>query len=112
MARPSADDATEPQPDALVIGGGPAGLAAALYPARFRRRVLLVEDGTSRPQTIPCSHNYPGFAEGVSGPDLLSAMRRQAERHGVRFAQGRIESLARADGGLHARWRSGTIAAH
>jgi thioredoxin reductase (NADPH) len=97
--------------ESLVIGGGPAGLAAALYLARFRRRVLLVDGGASRAARIPRSHNYPGFPDGVVGSELLAAMRQQAERYGVRFASGCVESLARDEAGFTARWAGGHAAA-
>lgn len=93
--------------ESLVIGGGPAGLAAAIYLARFRRRVMLVEDGNSRAARIPRSHNYPGFPDGVVGTELLAAMRRQAQRYGARFATGRVESLSRDARGFTARWSGG-----
>jgi thioredoxin reductase (NADPH) len=54
--------------DCLIIGGGPARLTAAVYLARYRRRIMLFDDGDSRASLIPKSHNYPGFPEGVSGP--------------------------------------------
>ena len=44
-----------------LIGGGPAGLTAAIYLARYRRAVVLVDDGRSRAALMPASHNYPGF---------------------------------------------------
>ena len=50
--------------DALIIGGGPAGLAAAIYLARFGRRFLPVDAGASRAALIPTSHNLPGYPEG------------------------------------------------
>ena len=53
--------------DAIVIGGGPAGLLGALYLARFRRTVLLLDGGQSRTQRVPLSHNYPGFPDGIAG---------------------------------------------
>lgn len=85
--------------DAAVIGGGPAGLAGATYLARFRRRVVVVDSGSSRACTIPLSRNYPGFPEGISGAQLLSAMRRQAERYPLQRIDGRVDSLDRsADG--------------
>ncbi|HEY0857623.1 MAG TPA: NAD(P)/FAD-dependent oxidoreductase [Albitalea sp.] len=92
------------QPEVLVIGGGPAGLAAALYLARFRRRVLLVEDGHSRAAHIPRSHNYPGFPDGVAGTDLLAAMRSQAARYGAQFATGRVESVTVEPEGFTVGW--------
>ncbi|HSN33228.1 MAG TPA: NAD(P)-binding protein, partial [Ideonella sp.] len=63
--------------DALVIGGGPGGLTGALYLARVRRRVLVVDDGASRAARIPHSRNYPGFVDGIAGAELVAAMRAQ-----------------------------------
>ncbi|NYM87405.1 NAD(P)-binding protein, partial [Salmonella enterica subsp. enterica serovar Typhimurium] len=51
--------------DCLVIGGGPAGLTAAIYLARFRRRFQVVDAGASRAALIPTSHNHAGFPEGI-----------------------------------------------
>jgi thioredoxin reductase (NADPH) len=81
--------------DCLVIGGGPAGLTAALYLARFCRNVLLMDGGDSRAALIPESHNYPGFAHGVSGGKLLAQLREQATQYGATIADGRVETLAR-----------------
>ncbi|MGN6524801.1 MAG: FAD-dependent oxidoreductase, partial [Burkholderiaceae bacterium] len=47
--------------DCIIIGAGPAGLTAATYLARFRRRIAVLDGGASRASYIPCSHNYPGF---------------------------------------------------
>jgi thioredoxin reductase (NADPH) len=79
--------------DCLIVGGGPAGLTAAIYLARFRRRVLLVDSGASRAALIPESHNYPGFTGGVAGPELLERLRRQAERYGAKLRGGTVEEL-------------------
>lgn len=84
---------TSERVDCLIVGGGPAGLTAAIYLARFRRRVLLVDSGASRAALIPESHNYPGFAEGVAGPELLERLRRQAERYGATLRSGTVEQL-------------------
>ena len=47
--------------DSLVVGGGPAGLTAAIYLGRYRRRVVIVDNGASRASLIPMSHNFAGF---------------------------------------------------
>jgi thioredoxin reductase (NADPH) len=82
--------------DCLVIGGGPAGLTAATYLGRFRRHVRVIDKGWSRAEWITLSHNLPGFAQGVSGPALLDALRAQAKRYGADLQTGEITSLLRA----------------
>ena len=57
--------------DALIVGGGPAGLTCAIYLARYRRKVVVVDSMKSRAALIPETHNYPGFADGIAGPRLL-----------------------------------------
>lgn len=98
---------TFPTYDALVVGGGPAGLTGALYLARFRRRVLVVDDGCSRATRIPRSHNMPGYPDGIAGGALVAAIREQATRYGVDFAVGRVEALERSADGFRARWSGG-----
>lgn len=83
--------------DCLVVGGGPAGLTAATYLARFRRDFLVADGGDSRASWIPISHNCPGFPDGVRGPELLALMRRQAERYGAPIRSGTVTEL-RHDG--------------
>lgn len=92
--------------DAIIIGGGPAGLSAAIYLGRFRRRVLLIDDGDSRAARIPCSHNYPGFPNGIAGASLLTAMRQQAERYGTEFCRGHVETLKKTASGFVAKWNN------
>lgn len=82
--------------DCLIIGGGPAGLTAATYLARFRRRVAVIDEGKSRAALIPTSHNYPGYS-GISGVDLLALMRGQAERYGAQYRPGRVTGLERGE---------------
>lgn len=98
--------------DALVVGGGPGGLTAALYLARFRRSVLVVDAGRSRAAKIPRSHNVAGFPDGVAGNELVAAMRSHAERHGARIEAAEVEAIERrADGSFVARWPGGEAAA-
>lgn len=78
--------------DCLIIGGGPAGLLAALYLGRYCRTVRVIDAGESRAAKIPTSHNYPGFF-GISGPDLLRRLSGQAEQFGARLTSDRVTSL-------------------
>lgn len=67
--------------DCLVVGGGPAGLTAAIYLARFRLTLAIVDEGFSRAALIPVSHNLPGYPDGIAGPRLLALLRAQAQRY-------------------------------
>jgi len=86
--------------DCAVIGGGPAGLTAALYLARFRRRVVVIDAGQSRAALIPVSHNYPGFPQGICGNELLDRLREQARLYGVEIIHGTAHSLSRCESGF------------
>lgn len=88
--------------DCLVIGGGPAGLTAAIYLARFRRRFLVIDSGASRASLIPKSHNHAGFPDGISGPDLLGRMAAQAQKYGALIENGTVAKLVRQDGSFYA----------
>jgi thioredoxin reductase (NADPH) len=79
--------------DCLVVGGGPAGLTAGLYLARFNRHVLIVDSGASRASWIPTSHNFPVFAEGISGAELLARQRAHAEHYGIHPLRGTVSAL-------------------
>jgi thioredoxin reductase (NADPH) len=79
--------------DCLIVGGGPAGLTAALYLARFNRPFLAVNGGKSRASSIPTSHNIPVFAEGVSGTEILTRQRAHAERYGASVQDGLVTAL-------------------
>jgi hypothetical protein len=82
--------------DCLIVGGGPAGLTAAIYLARYHRRVAVVDDGNSRALWIPISHNHAGFPDGIGGAELLGRMRVQAERYGARLMNGRVNAIEAA----------------
>ena len=85
--------------DCLVIGGGPAGLTAATYLGRFRRRVTVIDKGWSRAEWITLSHNLPGFANGIAGSALLETMRSQARLYGASLQTGVVDMLRRTDHG-------------
>ena len=87
-------------PDVLVIGAGPAGLTAATYLARFRRRVLVADGGAPRACWIPVSHNMPGFPSGITGDAILRRMTEQAQEYGAVIEPGRVEGLTRDGDGF------------
>lgn len=85
--------------ECLVVGGGPGGLTAAIYLARYLRDFLVVDAGASRAAWIPTSHNHAGFPDGIGGTELLERMRAQAESYGARIVPGEVRALERdADG--------------
>jgi thioredoxin reductase (NADPH) len=89
--------------DALVVGGGPAGLTAALYLARFRRRAALVDAGEPRAAWIPASHNIPFFADGIAGPEILARQREHLARYDMPVVAARVASLRREARGFVAQ---------
>ncbi|MBJ7533677.1 NAD(P)/FAD-dependent oxidoreductase [Rhodomicrobium vannielii ATCC 17100] len=80
--------------DCIVIGGGPAGLTAALYLARFERRFVVIDKGEPRAALIPESHNVPFFARGIGGVEMLRRARDHAETYGARILSGEATALA------------------
>jgi thioredoxin reductase (NADPH) len=95
--------------DCLIIGGGPAGLTAAIYLARFHLDILLVDGGKSRASWIPCTRNHAGYPDGIEGKELLRRMRDQACKYGAKIETEFVTKLERDDetGLFTATWGSG-----
>jgi thioredoxin reductase (NADPH) len=92
----------------IIIGSGPAGYAAALYTSRADLNPLVMEGflwGGLLQQTTEVE-NYPGFPDGIMGPELMPKFREQAERFGTRFITDEVTrvELARDPGGIHRVW--------
>lgn len=96
------------QLDCLIVGGGPAGLTAAIYLARFHLKILVVDDRKGRAASIPCTHNLAGFPGGISGAELLKRMREQAQLYGAKIEKEFVTRLDRTDEGFEARWGGGS----
>ena len=95
--------------DCLIVGGGPAGLTAAIYLARFHLDILLVDDGNGRAESIPCTHNHAGYPDGISGKELVRLMREQAQRYGARIERDYVTRLDKTEHGFCATWGSGSV---
>jgi thioredoxin reductase (NADPH) len=82
--------------DLIIAGGGPAGLTAGLYVARAMLRTLLLEKMAPGGQAATTFQieNYPGFPEGISGPDLAQAMENQAKRFGLEVTYGQVKKMS------------------
>lgn len=81
--------------DVIIVGGGPAGLTAALYTSRARMKTLLIESSFLPSQAVVTSQieNYPGFPEGISGFELLERFKKQAKEFGAEFTAGGVKAI-------------------
>ncbi len=81
--------------DVVILGGGPAGLSAAIYSGRALLSTLVIERGLLGGQAVTTEAiaNYPGFAEEITGPELMMMMEKQAKNFGAEFVTADIESV-------------------
>jgi thioredoxin reductase (NADPH) len=87
----------------IIVGGGPAGYTAALYAARAELEPLVIEgfQWGGQLQNTTDVENYPGYQDGVMGPEMMNEFRAQAERFGTRFITDDATELELSDGGIH-----------
>ncbi len=93
------DGAPDPVYDCAIVGGGPAGLSAAVNLARMRRSVLVIDDRDGRSLWSQINRNYLGFPDGIPATEIRLLGRRQAATYGAGFLLGRV-TAATSDGGL------------
>lgn len=81
--------------DCVVVGGGPAGITAALYLARYNRSVVVADHGSGRSTSHEINENYFGFPEPIAQKELRHRGRAQAERYGATFVDTKIDDISR-----------------
>src|SRR5215208_588749 len=95
-------DETKRIENVIILGGGPAGYSAALYAARAELEPLVIEGFAwgGQLQNTTDVENYPGYPEGIMGPEMMNEFRAQAERFGTRFITDDATELELSDGGI------------
>lgn len=89
----------EPLYDCLIVGGGPAGLSAAIYMGRFLRKVLVLDEGRGRSSFAQVNENYLGFPDGIKVRELRDLGQKQAERFGVKCIPCQVEKFEEPEPG-------------
>lgn len=96
----------------IIVGGGPAGLTAAIYLARFNLRTLVVDAGDSRAATIPLTRNHAGFPDGISGAELLERMREQAVASGAQIITAQVDQVTNDENGFRVSYSDSNLSSH
>jgi thioredoxin reductase (NADPH) len=97
--------------DCVIVGGGPAGLTAAIYLARFHLKIRLYDCGTSRAALIPRTRNHAGYPGGIKGTELLRLMCEQAAEFGVEHIDATVTQLVPDGGFFRVLTRDGEVQA-
>jgi thioredoxin reductase (NADPH) len=102
MEGPRGAEVSDGHENLIIVGGGPAGYTAALYAARANLEPLVIEgfQWGGQLQNTTDVENYPGYVEGIMGPEMMQQFRDQAERFGTRFVTDDAARLELSDGGI------------
>jgi thioredoxin reductase (NADPH) len=104
-------NAANPSYDLMIIGGGPAGLSAAIYGARDKLSVLIIEKGIMGGLITETERvdNYPAFPEGISGFDLTERMFKQAQKYGTKDLSAEVLSISKSGDGFLVKTTEGDL---